>query len=274
MVATELPQGTRAFLVSGENVTGFVYLISDGEFRKIGKATNVKSRLGSLQTGNPRLLKVERLITCRSSSEAHLVESFLHGECWRNRVRGEWFKIALDHFDGIARAVLSAKFEVQEWVILADKKDRNWGDTPQAKGFFALEERPRVCWDDISDIETGERAYAVDAQVKDFGVRVLSIKKVPFGGGLSVSVLVADDHKSPRPVKEIEDKIMGLHGIEYMHVDIEFTGGDDPRASSGDGPHISFFQGQRVSEWHLANLHMPEHAPLWERIIKTQRPHA
>lgn len=72
-----------------------VYLISDGEYTKIGKADNgidgVNNRLLSLQTGNPKELKI-----IKTFKGSYSLESLLHRSLSNYRVRGEWFLIDFD----------------------------------------------------------------------------------------------------------------------------------------------------------------------------------
>lgn len=66
-----------------------LYFISDGEFVKIGIAYNAKERLKTLQTGNPRRLKLIASFKNlgRTEWETHLRLRFKNVH-----VKGEWFK--------------------------------------------------------------------------------------------------------------------------------------------------------------------------------------
>jgi len=68
----------------------FVYIITDGNAYKIGIADNVKSRLNSLQTGNPNILKV---VDKKFSSNAIETEKYLHGlfKGLKSPACNEWF---------------------------------------------------------------------------------------------------------------------------------------------------------------------------------------
>lgn len=68
----------------------FVYFIQQAEDVngpiKIGTATNLTSRLKSLQCGNPEELRILAFV---ASNEA--LESLLHGYFRDGHIRGEWF---------------------------------------------------------------------------------------------------------------------------------------------------------------------------------------
>lgn len=72
----------------------YVYFITDGTNAvKIGVAKDVKKRLGSIQTGNPRKVSVLYLIKCDSEKEAYVIENGLHRIYSEYRLEGEWFLI-------------------------------------------------------------------------------------------------------------------------------------------------------------------------------------
>lgn len=69
---------------------GYVYLISDGTALKLGKTTtHPTQRIGSLQTGNPRLLT---LLAYLEVDDVHAVELSLHQKFISLNLLGEWFK--------------------------------------------------------------------------------------------------------------------------------------------------------------------------------------
>lgn len=72
---------------------GYVYLIAEvpGELVKIGYASNVKSRLASLRTGNPRHLTVVHQFRAGRDVERALHKAFKHLS-----VKLEWFSDADD----------------------------------------------------------------------------------------------------------------------------------------------------------------------------------
>jgi len=70
---------------------GTIYLISDGEFTKIGMTDGkVEKRLSSLQTGNARELK---LLGAYSTKNRFAQEKRLHSIFKDKHVTGEWFKL-------------------------------------------------------------------------------------------------------------------------------------------------------------------------------------
>jgi hypothetical protein len=70
--------------------TEIVYLITDGQYYKIGKSTvsGLKSRLKSIQTGNPN--KIKKVFTI-SVYDSFLSETSLKKEFKVYRRQGEWF---------------------------------------------------------------------------------------------------------------------------------------------------------------------------------------
>lgn len=95
-------------------VTYFIQSVHGGNI-KIGKATNVKSRLGGLQTGSPS--KLVLLGTLKGNQEAAL-----HAKFSASRVHGEWFspspEIAafLKRKFGTDPASLISSTELEEWL--------------------------------------------------------------------------------------------------------------------------------------------------------------
>ena len=70
---------------------GYVYIITDGEYVKIGQATNIEKRLASLQCGNPRKLSILQTI---QTDDMNLTEHSLHWWFKDYRIQGEWFDLA------------------------------------------------------------------------------------------------------------------------------------------------------------------------------------
>ena len=70
----------------------YVYLVADGKHQKIGIAASVKSRLSSLQVGNPNELTLiaEYFTKKRSASQ---IEKVLHEKYKDNWKLGEWFEM-------------------------------------------------------------------------------------------------------------------------------------------------------------------------------------
>lgn len=77
-----------------EKPVAFVYFITDGEYVKIGVATNVEKRLKGLQTANARKLSV---LYSYPSAWPYVEESKWHEQYKDRHVRNEWFDI-LDEF--------------------------------------------------------------------------------------------------------------------------------------------------------------------------------
>lgn len=94
---------------SNKSQRGFIYLISDGEFTKIGltdKKSNI--RMASLQTGNARELT---LVGEYETKNKYAEEKRLHNIFRNQHVRGEWFN--LTHSD-IKMILLSGDAEYKE----------------------------------------------------------------------------------------------------------------------------------------------------------------
>lgn len=69
---------------------GFVYIITDGEAVKIGKTKDMKYRMSSMQTCNPRELFVLQVIRTNSMEK---IEQSLHWWYRKYLIRGEWFDL-------------------------------------------------------------------------------------------------------------------------------------------------------------------------------------
>lgn len=74
-----------------------VYFIYCGDQQnspvKIGVTSDIDSRIASLQTGNPYILKCKALIPCKDKNQAYNLESYLHDRFKKKRMVGEWFKL-------------------------------------------------------------------------------------------------------------------------------------------------------------------------------------
>jgi hypothetical protein len=87
-----------------------VYLITDGEFFKIGKSTNIPNRIKTLQTSNPRKL------TLISQYDPMLIgidlmERRLHEHFKESRTNGEWFDLQITGEDFINLCKKNEKYE-------------------------------------------------------------------------------------------------------------------------------------------------------------------
>lgn len=69
----------------------YVYFVQaeNGGFVKIGKATNIFSRMQSLQNGSPVKLVLRKIIEDENAGELELL---LHDIFKEYRIRGEWFE--------------------------------------------------------------------------------------------------------------------------------------------------------------------------------------
>ena len=78
------------------NTKWYVYFISCGDKKdksvKVGIAKDPAKRILYLQIGNPKLLKLDATIECRSRKHAHHLEKWLHKCFSDSHIRGEWFK--------------------------------------------------------------------------------------------------------------------------------------------------------------------------------------
>ena len=67
-----------------------VYLITDGEYVKIGVANNIIDRIRKLQTGNAKKLVV---LVYQKCPNAYSIEKALHKKYKQYKVSGEWYDI-------------------------------------------------------------------------------------------------------------------------------------------------------------------------------------
>ena len=85
--------------------SNIIYLISDGEYIKIGKATgSATQRLKQLQTGNARKLYV---LLEKNVKEADTIELELHELFFEKRMCGEWFDISKEDIS-VIKEILNA----------------------------------------------------------------------------------------------------------------------------------------------------------------------
>ncbi len=68
----------------------FVYVISAGDFIKIGVARDVSKRVHQMRVGCPFEIEVLRAWPC---SDPYAFERRLHHQLRAYRVRGEWFRV-------------------------------------------------------------------------------------------------------------------------------------------------------------------------------------
>lgn len=83
----------------------YVYIIGsdDYDYKKIGVATHVFSRLADLQVGNPFDLKLEAIILQKNAFE---LEKILHKRFSDYKVRGEWFEVTTDKIIEVVRRMI------------------------------------------------------------------------------------------------------------------------------------------------------------------------
>lgn len=76
-------------------MTGTIYLISDGEFFKIGRTKkDVNKRLKELQTGNPSSLQIIHSVQVKNASS---VESIMHRKYDYCKQINEWFDLTSEN---------------------------------------------------------------------------------------------------------------------------------------------------------------------------------
>jgi len=80
---------------------GYVYIVTDGSHYKIGITSgDVSRRLAQLQTGNPRRLRIVKVI---GSDDPARTEHTLHVMLQHRRGHGEWFKLSPSELEILKR---------------------------------------------------------------------------------------------------------------------------------------------------------------------------
>ena len=87
---TELEK-LSVYITNIHEAKSYVYFVTDGEFVKIGKASNPYARLMDLQIANARKLDMIALIPFADSSDADKMEKVYHLSYKDKKIRGEWF---------------------------------------------------------------------------------------------------------------------------------------------------------------------------------------
>jgi hypothetical protein len=89
-----------------------LYVISDGEYLKVGISSTPRKRLKQMQTSNARELKLvkEYPIGNRKTTEAW--ELYVHKRLAEYHVRGEWFKAPLQRTKKFLNALLIDRQEI------------------------------------------------------------------------------------------------------------------------------------------------------------------
>ena len=86
-----------------------VYVITDGTATKIGIATDARTRMCSMQSGNPRRLTLHAFVRTSSMTEARRAEIAAHEALGAVRALGEWFNVTPVMALAVVRAALDGK---------------------------------------------------------------------------------------------------------------------------------------------------------------------
>lgn len=86
----------------------FIEAFRETPLVKIGKAKNPEARLRNLQVGSPVKLKMIGQVKCKSDFHALQVEKFAHNLFYKQRRRGEWFRLSEKHREMLKRVVEKA----------------------------------------------------------------------------------------------------------------------------------------------------------------------
>lgn len=79
---------------------------------KIGKANKPEERIKQLQTGCPFKLNLLGTVRCKSEFHAKQVETMAHRIFYKQRRRGEWFKLSAKHMEQIVSLIQRANAEI------------------------------------------------------------------------------------------------------------------------------------------------------------------
>lgn len=88
------------------------HIVFVNEF-KVGESNQPSQRVKNLQTGNPRQLRIYKVIECATKDKAQVVEDMIHARLSHKRNRGEWFNITKDEVDEICEEI--SKLNNIEW---------------------------------------------------------------------------------------------------------------------------------------------------------------
>lgn len=85
----------------------YIYVVMDGNFCKIGVATNPVKRLADLQIGNPRPLTMPHKFECWHIHQARELEMEAHMRLVEHGYAksGEWFRITPDEAAWVIRGI-------------------------------------------------------------------------------------------------------------------------------------------------------------------------
>ena len=81
---------------------------------KIGKARDPDARLRDLQVGSPVKLKMLGKVKCRDDSHARSIEKFAHSLFYKQRKRGEWFRLSEKHIRQVKSLIETAAIRQAE----------------------------------------------------------------------------------------------------------------------------------------------------------------
>ena len=77
--------------------TYYVYFVTDGDYIKIGVASDIYKRIKGIQTGNPKKVSLVEYLEFQCKEYALFAEKELHRMFAERRTHGEWFDIANDY---------------------------------------------------------------------------------------------------------------------------------------------------------------------------------
>jgi hypothetical protein len=153
-----------------------VYLISDGNGVKIGKADFVDFRMQDLQLGNSQPLKLLHKIYCGSNKAAFKLETVLHRYFAEALISNEWYKLTSDDVLFVKRTV-SPLTTYNDLVIMGSAYKDSSSPDSQIIGSHLLP--PIKCSDGMCDnvnTEAGKGWYS--AVINTVGVKDPKLKEL------------------------------------------------------------------------------------------------
>ncbi len=85
----------------------WVYLMSCGDFTKVGIARAPRRRMADLQRTNPHTIKLEAIYVFQSRAYAFIAEQAAHAALAAHRGHGEWFNLPVAEVRPIVRKVVT-----------------------------------------------------------------------------------------------------------------------------------------------------------------------
>lgn len=135
-----------------------VYFLTDGEYIKIGIATNLKNRVAKLQTGNARKIKILKII-----DGYRCLEKKLHNIFISYRLEGEWFNITEQQIDNVLQELYLTK-SIDSFEIKNEKSRGVWSNDGVSKQLYSsltdASKSTGVCHTAISRCCQGKRKSA------------------------------------------------------------------------------------------------------------------